>query len=115
MKREKGMSFIGFLMVAIVVGFILLTGLKLAPLYLEFRSIKQSMDATAQQSDKSSVSEVRENLRKRLDINYVSGVKPSNFEIKKIDDSYKISTKYEVEKDFIGNVSLLVRFEYETK
>ena len=115
MKQQKGMSFISFLMVAIVVGFILLTGLKLAPLYLEFRSIKQAMDATVQQSDNSSISEVRGNLKKRLDINYVSGVKPSNFEIKKVDNSYKITTEYEVEKDFIGNVSLLVRFNYETK
>lgn len=115
MKQQNGMSFISFLMVAIMVGFILLTGMKLAPVYLEFRSIKQAMDATAQQSSDQSISQVRESLRKRLDINYVSGVKPNNFEVKRQDNSYKISTDYQVEKKFIGNISLLVKFKYETK
>ena len=63
MKKQSGVSLTGFLMLACLIGFVAITVMKLTPAYIEFKSIKQAMDAAAGSND-DSVSKVREELKK---------------------------------------------------
>lgn len=117
MKNQQGMSVVGFLMVASLVGFLALTAVKLVPVYIEFNSVKQAMDAAVSQSSgarDASASEIRESLSKRLSMNYVSSVKPSDIKITpQSGGGFKLSVDYEAEKPLMGNVHFLVKFNHE--
>lgn len=108
----------GFLFVAIIVGFIALTAVKLAPTYMEYRSIKQAMDAAVSQTGgakEGSAKDIRESISKRLSMNYVTSVKSSDIQVSKSERGYRASVDYQAEKPYVGNVFLVVKFKYETE
>ncbi|MBT9566737.1 MAG: DUF4845 domain-containing protein, partial [Thiobacillus sp.] len=54
--RQRGLSMIGFLFVAMVLVFIAILGMKLVPAYIEFSSVKKIVNAMSQESDLKSKS-----------------------------------------------------------
>ena len=117
MKKQQGMSIVGFLMVACIVAFLGLTAIKLVPAYIEFKSVKQAMDAAVSQSSgarDASASEIRESLSKRLSMNYVTSVKPSDIKITpQSGGGFKLNVDYQAEKPLMGNVFFLLKFKHE--
>lgn len=118
MRKQKGMTMISFLLVAVVAGFLGLTVIKIAPTYMEYRSIKQAMDAAVSQaggSNDATIKEVRESLGKRLSMNYVSSVKTSDIKLAKSERGFTASVDYQAERPYFANVFLVVKFQYETE
>lgn len=118
MKKQHGMTMTGFLMVAIVAGFAALTLMKLVPTYIEYRSIKQAMDAAVSQSSgakEATIGDIKESLGKRLSMNYVSSVKASDIKVVAAGQGFKATVDYQAEKPYVANVFLVVKFHYETE
>lgn len=116
MKKQQGVSIVGFLLTASIVGFIALTAIKLVPVYLEYKSVKQAMDAAVSPEEGpggSSVAEIRSSLTKRLSMNYVTSVKSSDIKITPERGGYRLSVDYQAEKPLLGNVYFLIKFNHE--
>ena len=75
LNHQRGMSFIGILMILSMLGAFFLFGLRAFPLYTEYFSVKQSMASVANQNyqDRNTIQKVRNVLQKNLDINGVYG------------------------------------------
>jgi hypothetical protein len=84
LKHQKGMSFLGILIIFGMLGCFFLFGLRAFPLYTEHFAIKQAMKGVASQPYKSrnSITKVRALLLKNLDINSVYSFDSGN--IKKV-------------------------------
>lgn len=116
MKKQQGMSIVGFLLTASIVGFLVLTGIKLVPVYIEYKSVKQAMDGAISAEDGSknkSAAEIRSSLAKRMSMNYVTSVKASDVKITPEDGGYTLEVDYQAEKPLLGNVFLVVKFNHE--
>ena len=46
-QRQRGISFIGFIVVLAVVGFFLFLGMKIGPTYIEYYSIRNAVNKVA--------------------------------------------------------------------
>ena len=113
MHKQRGMTFIGWVMVLAIIGIFALTVIKLAPVYLEYMKISSALDGTrdslsGQNADKRAV---RLALGKRFNIEAVYVVKAKDVEIVSSDNGLMVSAIYSEEVPFIANVSFKVNFD----
>lgn len=116
-SRQQGMTFIGFAIVAAMVGLIGFAGLKLTPVYLEHMKIKKLMTDVKEELDGQGTTpqRIRAAIDKRINIEMVYGLKGRDFEIEKAGEGFTVAARYERAETFIGNVSLLVSFDDEVE
>ena len=112
--RQSGMTLISFLVVFIVAGFFVLLILKMVPVYLENLKIVSSLDGLKNESGiaEKSPKEIKQLLQKRWDVNSVDGITAEDsVVIEKKGGLMTIQVAYEVEKPFLANMSILVKFD----
>jgi len=59
MKKQKGMTLIGFIIIAVVALSIILAGVKIVPDYIEFSSVKKVIEAIGKSPNFNNRSEER--------------------------------------------------------
>lgn len=111
-RAQNGVSMFGFVMAMVVVVLLGIVAMKVVPMYIEFNSVKKSLDGVAQEQF-DSAGEVRQSLSKRLNINYADSLKKEDISVKSKDGRYVVAVDYYVDKPLVGNLSLSAHFEYE--
>lgn len=114
-KKFRGITLLGFVMVMAVVGFFAFLGMKIGPAYLEYYNVLKSMKGVASQPGAVnwSSAEIWNSLEKRLDMNYVKdkNVNKRHFEIKKKGLTYTMRVKYERRENVISNLDYVASFD----
>lgn len=111
---QRGMSGIGLIFVFALIGFFVLVTLKLYPAYIDNFKVTTAMDSLKSQSGigEKGKAEVIALLMKRLNIDNVDSVKPSNIEIKpRAGGGLILGIKYETRGALFGNLDFVVRFD----
>lgn len=111
-QQARGMTLIGFIFVLILVLFFAYLGIKLVPIYLNHYSVVSEMKAVAAEPGSANLppQTVRRNLMTRLDVSYVSHVRPENIRVER-GQGTNLVVAYQVEEHLIGNIDAVVRFE----
>ncbi|MDX1454173.1 MAG: DUF4845 domain-containing protein [Gammaproteobacteria bacterium] len=109
-RQQRGMTFLGYIIVLSIIGFFALLVLKLVPIYLEHQSVVKALRSVADQPATSSPASVRSTIQKNLDIDNVSVVKAKDFKIRRASGVSEVYIEYEAETNFAGNVYILVKF-----
>ena len=112
-QRQRGLSFLGFIIVAAVAGFFLFIGATLFPIYSEYASVRAAMKAIQNEpgSATMSVLAIQQALEKRFNIAYVSSVKKENIFIMNR-NGRKLRIAYEVRKPMVYNIDVVAKFDY---
>lgn len=115
LKKQRGMTGLGWLTVLFLIGFFAFLGLKLIPIYLEHYSIKSVVESLNRepQITKKSPAEIRKLVMKRLKINSVYDFKKEYLKIKKSGGVMTITVSYEVREPMAGNIEALLTFKEE--
>ena len=110
--RQRGITAIGFLIIAIMVASIGFAALRLTPIFLEnmkivsvLEDVKKDLDGT-----NPSIQQIKSAIGKRLNIEMVRTIKKQDFKVKKSEVGYSVRVQYDSEAPYIANVWLLVRF-----
>lgn len=116
-SRQTGMTFLGFVLIAALVGLVGFAGLKLSPAYMENMKIRQILNDVKLELDGQSptAQSIRRSIDNRINIEMVYGLKARDFIIEKTDGGYRVAAVYERSEPFIANVSLLVSFDDEVE
>jgi len=112
-KYQRGASGLSILFTIMIIVFLVATGLKLTPIYLDNATIKGAMDALNEQPGitKMSRGKIKNILLKQLQINNVRNIKNEQIVIKKEKGRLTVNVDYEIRLDLIQNIDLLVSFE----
>ena len=112
--RQRGITAIGWLVILILVGFIALLTLKLAPIYMENYTIRMVVESLQNEPDVANKrrSDIRYMLQSRLDINYITTLPRNAIKIKKSGGKIVIDIVYEVREAIIANVDAVVSFNH---
>ena len=115
-SRQRGLTMIGFLFVAVVLVMIAMLAMKLVPAYIEFFSVKKILATMGQESDLKSKSnaDIRDDFAKRASIGYVTVVKPEDIAIDRHGGVPVVTADYTYRTKLVGNVSLVVDFHAST-
>jgi len=111
--RQQGMTLISLVFLMCGIGFVAMLVLKVGPIYLEHSKVTASLAAVEESVDvlNKSDSEIREMVRKRFDLNYVTNVTARDLVITKSGGYLKVQLQYEVVENIMGNLSVLVEFD----
>mgnify|MGYP003387181755 CR=1 FL=1 len=111
-QQQKGFTFIGLVIVLAILGVITLTVLKIFPVYMEHLAVKTAMEAieTDPGLKNMSAGEIRRLFEKKLDVNQVTSVNAKNAKIGRGIGAITFKIEYEVRKDYIANVDLILSF-----
>lgn len=114
---QRGMSFLALLATVAVVGFVLVLGLKLIPVYLDSIKIDKTMSDVIKDPSVTSQSKdaIIQSMLKRLDIDDAKAVNYSNWKdsltVTKRQNRVTIEVTYQEIIPLIGNLSLLADFD----
>ncbi len=112
-QRQKGLTFISLLFVLSILGFFVLLGLKIIPIYLDHSKVVNALkglESTPELITKSP-DEIKMLLGRRFDMNYVSTITTNDIKITKRGTYLKVQIAYEVVEKIMGNASVLVEFD----
>jgi hypothetical protein len=112
-KKQRGMTAIGWLIVLGMLSFFVLLVLRLAPGYLEFYKVKSVMESLLQEPYLGSKTpmEIRNLLQRRIDVNAIDSITAKDVKIEQKNGKTTISTRYEVRVPIMGNVDAVSSFE----
>lgn len=112
-QRQKGMTFLGYVIVIGIIGFFAVMAMKLAPIYLEYQSVVRIMNNVAQQSPSGTPPRaIRDAIQKQFDVNNIDRVKGSEIEVKRNKGTTTISIDYEARTKFAGRLWFLMLFDH---
>ena len=112
MRRQKGLSLTGLLLVSIVLIALALLGFKLFPAYAEYLTVKKALsDITRNPDYRSSSNEIRAAFERRVTIDNIKAVNSNDLEIAKRGDGMAVSASWSVKVPLIYNLSACMDFE----
>ena len=109
-RQQQGLTLIGLIIGLVVLALVALTGMKVIPSYLEFRSAKNAIDAIAREKQGATVADVRRAFDNRSAIDDINTVKSSDLEITKEGNAMVISFSYRKEVPLFTNVGLYIDY-----
>ena len=107
------MSLLGMLAIALMVGFFVTTGLRLAPSYFEYMSVKDVVTRTATEegADKKSLRDLRVRMETLLNTNQVYDVDPKEIQIYRKEGETYIDANYESRINVMGRIDAVIRYD----
>jgi hypothetical protein len=110
--RQRGLSMIGFLFVAVVVVACVLIGFRVLPAYIEYYSVTQALErALMDAKDLNSAAEIRAAFQKRADAGYIDSVTGKDIEIVKNKNEITASATWSRKLPLVANASIWLDFE----
>lgn len=112
-RAERGITLLGAVIVFIVLGFFAYIGMRVIPMYVEYRAVVAAVDAVAGNPGliNRTPQEIWNLLDKRLYTSYVTSVRPEHMRIER-KPSPRLVVAYEVEAPFFDKIKLVGKFEH---
>ena len=112
-SRQSGMSILGMLIIAIMVGFFVMVGLRMSPSYFEYLTIKDAVTKTATEydADKKSITQLRTRLTNLFITNQVYGFNPDDIKVYRKDGKTYIDANYEARIHVMGRIDAVMNFD----
>ncbi len=112
LRMQRGISPIGWIALLIVVGFVGLVAVRLVPVYLDYYAVLSSAQSVYEKTVRSdgSDSEIRESLRRHMQINDVNDLGYDIVRIQRRRGGVNLLIDYEVRKPLMGHIDLVLRF-----
>lgn len=114
-NRSRGITFIGFLVVLVVVGFFVYLGMRLVPMYIEYMGVVKSMEQVRSEPGAANMSpeQVRRSLQFKFDAQYVESgaIPPEAIQVIRQGNAQTLRIRYERRVPFIHNLEILGTFD----
>jgi hypothetical protein len=115
---QRGITFIGWLVLLVPVAIVGYAGIRLTPIYLNYMRVAKSLSQVASETkggDTASVQAMRVSLEKHFDIEGITHPTVQDVDIHRANDHWVAIIDYEDLAPVFGNISLLVQFHKEVE
>ncbi len=112
-SRQSGMTFMGFVVLAVVVGGWVYAGIRLTPMYLNYMRIASSLDKVKSEysaNQGTNAQMIRTSLARYFNIEGIDESRYGHTDviIKREGDVWKVQAKYDDKVRFVSNVYLMI-------
>jgi len=114
MRKQRGVTAIGWIFLLVPVALVLYAGLRIGPEYLNYYKVISALEKTAAQlkSDETlSPQTIRSSIERRFDTGYVDEPKAKDIVIVKGEKGWEMTVDYEKAVPMLGNLHLLMAFK----
>lgn len=112
--RQRGMTFLGIIVLVIVVGAWVYSGIRLVPKYLEYMKVAATLEKVRDEYDSNPGTTdfmLRKAVERHFDIEMVDVITSNDIEIRKEGGTFLVRAAYEDTVPLVSNVSFLVQFD----
>ncbi|MBP6775684.1 MAG: DUF4845 domain-containing protein [Piscinibacter sp.] len=114
-QHQRGVSLLGLMLWAIVIGALALVALRVLPTLNEFMTIQKAVDKVAAEG-LSTVPEIRAAFERQKEIEYsITSISGKDLSITKEDEKVVIRYAYDKEIELAAPVYLLIKYEGRSK
>ncbi|MXS81606.1 DUF4845 domain-containing protein [Nitrosomonas oligotropha] len=112
-QKQRGISLSGLLVWAVIIILVSISGLKVAPAYIEFSSIKRNLASIVKGIDTqtTSPSQIKILFDKRAQIDSIKSINGQDIKINKENGRIVLSANYVVQIPLVSNISLQIDFQ----
>jgi hypothetical protein len=114
-RRERGVTFLGWLILIAPIALLVYVGIRLGPVYLDHSKLVRVLDQTQVEfSSASSVTRaaLKTSLERRLEIEYLSVPTVDDLDIRRENNGWVIEAAYERRIPILSNVTALLDFDH---
>jgi Tfp pilus assembly protein PilE len=111
-KKQRGMTFFGLILTAIVVVMVGLVVVQVIPTYIEFLTIQKAVQKS---SGQATVNEVRNTFDKATTIDQISSITSKDLVIGKVNGQVVVSFAYNKDIHLVGPAYLVMKYEGRSK
>ena len=114
--RQRGITFIGLLIIMALVAIPVYAGIRLLPVYLNYFKLVRTMESTAVEfKGAGDEGGIRRSLERHWSIEDITAIDFKDIEIRKDDGVVTMHAAYKDEVPYIANVGLAVSFDKTVK
>ena len=112
-QKQRGVSLSGLLVWAVIIILVSISGLRVAPAYIEFSSIKRNLASIVKGIDTqtTSPSQIKILFDKRAQIDSIKSINGQDIKINKENGRIVLSANYVVQIPLVSNISLQIDFQ----
>ena len=113
-RKTKGLTLIGFLIVLVVALFFAYAGMRVIPMYLEYHALGNAMDGLKDNPASASLSpgKIKQRIQASLWASYASNnIKSEHMRISKTSNGIIVRVTYEIRVPFLGNIDIIGSFD----
>jgi hypothetical protein len=112
-QKQKGISLSSLLVWAVILILVAISGLKIAPAYIEFASIQKNLSAIVKDinSQSADLNQIRVLFSKRAQIDNIKSINAQDIKINKESGRIVLSASYMVRIPLVSNLSLTIDFD----
>lgn len=113
-QRQRGMTFLGILVLVVVVGAWVYSGIRLAPKYLEYMKVAATLEKVRDEHENDPGTtdfDLRKAVERHFNIESVTAITEHDIEIKRDGGVFTMRAAYSDTVPLIANVSFLVQFD----
>lgn len=112
-SRERGMTMMGFVLVLVVIGFSALMTMKVLPIYLDYFSIRSSLEGLAGEpgARERSPADIIKAIERRFDVSFVTVIQAKDIKVQKKSGVTSLILKYEDRRPLLGNLDVIANFD----
>jgi hypothetical protein len=113
-RRNSGLTLIGFLIVLSVTLFFAYAAMRLVPMYLEYHALGNALELLQKDpgSSKMTPAKIKQKIQMSLWASYASdNIQDKHVKISKTSEGVRVRVAYEVRKPFLGNIDIIGKFD----
>ena len=113
MYKQRGATFVFWVFFLALIGFLLMIGIKLFPVYYKGFTTQKIVEdiALEMEGKKPTKKQLWQSIDKRININSVYGVDKNHFVFKRNKDAIDFGLDYEVRIPIIANLDAIAKFD----
>lgn len=110
-NKEQGMTVIGMLLLIIVIAFVALIGMKVVPMYIQYYSIRSTVESIRKEPQLAQMStqDIHTGIQKRFDIGYVENVKATDLKVRNERGGRVIDLVYQDEREVFNKLFVVLK------
>ncbi|QKT02399.1 DUF4845 domain-containing protein [Ectothiorhodospiraceae bacterium 2226] len=110
---QRGASLPGLLLIVVLLGLVVLSGIKLFPIYYQDFKVRSALNSLErEQEPQASPRAVMDGLMRRLQVNQVTDVNRNHINIRRQGAVYQVDVVYEIRQHWLGNLDVVAHFTH---
>jgi hypothetical protein len=114
--RQRGITVLGFIILAVLFGIVGLAGIKVTPMYIKNMRLSKVLEATQEELNGKgpNPTNIRQEIYKRFSIEDIN-LPVDNVKIAQSKNGYSVRIQYENRAPFVADVWLLIVFDKQVE
>ena len=112
-RRQHGVSIVGLIVIVVVLGFLAIVGLRVAPTFVEYRAIQSAVKKA--RASANTIPEMQKAFDRSATIDDITTLTGKDLDYLKVDDDIVISFAYVKKIPLFGPVSLTIDYAGTSK